>query len=337
MTRSFRCAASPGALLAVLVAGSARAGEAAIVADLHLDTPSQLADRGLPLDAPAGLEAGLVALRAGGVGLATMALWAGKAGVDHPARVERLFARLEAEDARLDAVRVVRTPAEARAAVAAGRIGRLGALQGAAGRGADWEAALAAADLRGLRMVGLVWSRSNRFAGSSGDGGGGLTDDGRRLLAAAQARGLLVDVSHASRPATLAACAAARAPLVASHSGAAAVFDHPRNLSDAEARCIAGTGGVIALNLHAAFLGGAQDLQAAVAHLEHLRALVGARHLAIGSDYDGWIQTPAGLPDAASRPRLIAALAARGWSAEELALLQGEAFLRAWEQAAAVR
>lgn len=335
MTRSFLAAGTRGLAVLVLGAGVARASGPAIVADLHLDTPSQLVERGLGLDAPVGLEAGLVALRAGGVNLATMALWSGKAGVDHPARVARLFSRLEAEDTRLDAVVVVRGPAEARAAAAAGRVGLLVALEGAEGLGADWEPALAAAADRGLRMVGLVWSRSNRFAGSSGDGGGGLSADGRRLLAVAQARGLLVDVSHASRAATAEACALAAAPLVASHSGAAAVFDHPRNLTDAEARCIAATGGVIALNLHAPFLGGGRDLAAAVAHLEHLRAVVGAAHLAIGSDYDGWIQTPGGLPDAASRPRLIAALAARGWTAEELALVQGEAFLRAWERAAA--
>jgi membrane dipeptidase len=59
--------------------------------------------------------------------------------------------------------------------------------------------------------------------------------------------GIMIDVSHASRQTTLEAVAASAAPVIASHSGAWAVYAHPRNLSDAEIHAIANSGGVIQL------------------------------------------------------------------------------------------
>lgn len=45
-----------------------------------------------------------------------------------------------------------------------------------------------------------------------------------------------------------------------------------------------------------------------VAHFEHLREVVGIEHVGIGADYDGVDETPVGLEDVASYPRLLAAL-----------------------------
>lgn len=302
-------------------------------ADLHLDTPSQLVLAGHPLDAGAPLEAGLPRLREGGTNLAVMVLWPGKAGVDHRARMFALLDKMEAEIARLDGVVLVRTPAEARAAAAAGRVGVVFALEGAHGLGADWRADVSALHARGLAMLGLTWSMSNRFAGSSGDGGGGLTADGRELVGEARRRGLLLDVSHASDATAQAVCLGAAAPVVASHSDAHAVRAHDRNLRDALVRCIGESGGVVGLNFHAPFVAAAADADAVARHAAHMASVAGPGVLALGSDFDGWIRTPTDLSDASALPRLWVAMRRAGLSDAEVEAARGENFLRAWQAA----
>lgn len=318
----------------LLLGGLVRGAVAAdLQADLHLDTLTQLLLRNVPLDASTGLEAGLAQLRAGGTNVAVFALWPSRVA-DPVDRVMALLARFEAEDARLDGVALARGPAEARAIAGRGQVAALLSLEGAYGLGDDWRAQLNTLRQRGLSMLGLVWSFSNRFAGSSGDSGGGLTDDGRALIAQARALGLLIDVSHASREATLEVCRAATAPVVASHSDAYALAARARNLTDEEIRCIADTGGVIGLNLHGPFLGGASDVGRAADHLDHLAAVGGFGAVALGSDFDGYIKAPTGLETAAELGALWAELARRGWTAEQIRGVRGENFLRAWEAAA---
>ena len=183
---------------------------------------------------------------------------------------------------------------------------------------------------RGLSMLGLTWSFSNDYAGSSGDGGGGLTTKGRELVAEARRLGVLVDVSHASRATTLDVCRGASIPVIASHSGAAALRAVPRNLSDEEIACIAATGGVIGLNLHGPFLGDAPSVKVAADHLEHLREVGGIGVVALGSDYDGIIQPPPDLKTAADLGKLWDELRRRGWTEPMLDAVRGENFLRAW-------
>ncbi|MFZ5482390.1 MAG: dipeptidase [Myxococcota bacterium] len=293
-----------------------------IQADLHLDTPTQLHRKDVGLDG-AGLEAGLAQLRAGGTNLAVMVLWPPRGtGAEH---VEALLSRMEREDARLDEIALVRDPAEARATIAAGRVAMVYALEGAHGLGD-----LAALHARGLAMLGLTWSFSNPYAGSSGDQGGGLTDAGRKLVAEAQRLGILVDVSHASRQTTLDVCRASAAPIVASHSNADSVAAHARNLSDEEIACIARTGGVIGVNFHASFVGKGASVAKVADHADHLKKVGGAGVVALGSDYDGIITPPPDLADASKLGALWDELRRRGWTEPEIAAARAENFLRAW-------
>lgn len=110
----------------------------------------------------------------------------------------------------------------------------------------------------GARYLGLVHNGHNDLADSAlpqerfGDapneeGGehGGLSALGRDMIARANDLGMMVDVSHASRAATLAAVEASRVPVIASHSSVAALHNHPRNLTDEELKAIAAKGGVV--------------------------------------------------------------------------------------------
>lgn len=309
---------------------AALAGAATVQADLHVDTPTQLHRRGVGLDDP-GLEAGLPALQAGGTNLAVMVFWPPKAQ-GGPVHVQALWERMESEDARLAAVTRVGSPAEARAVAEAGGVAMIYALEGAHGL-EPGPTGLREAWARGVSMVGLTWSFSNAYAGSSGDGGGGLTEAGRTLVAEAQRLGMMIDVSHASPAATRETCALARAPIVASHSNAKAVNPHARNLGDDEIRCIAATGGVIGVNVHGPFVGPSADVARVADHLDHLRAVGGAGVVALGSDWDGIIQPARGLADASGVPALVDELRRRGWTEAELAGFRGENFLRAWQAA----
>jgi membrane dipeptidase len=246
------------------------------------------------------------------------------------AHVESLLSIVEREDARLDAVTLVRSPEEARRVADAGGIGMIYALEGAHGIDTTGIEGLRALHARGLALLGLTWSFSNRFAGSSGDGGGGLTADGRALVDEAQRLGVLIDLSHASKATTLDVCRASSAPVVASHSDAAGVRAHARNLTDEEIGCIAATGGVVGLNLHSTFLGSPADVKKAADHVEYVRKVGGIGAVALGSDFDGLIKAPADLQTAADLGRIWDELRRRGWTDAELRAVRGENFLRAW-------
>jgi membrane dipeptidase len=66
-----------------------------------------------------------------------------------------------------------------------------------------------------------------------------------------------------------------------------------------------------------------------VAHLEHAREVAGVEHIGLGGDYDGVGELPEGLEDVSSYPRLLGALADRGWSDDDLAGLTSRNVLRA--------
>jgi membrane dipeptidase len=180
-------------------------------------------------------------------------------------------------------------------------------------------------------MVGLTWSFSNRFAGSSGDGGAGLTAEGTALVAQLAKDGVIVDLSHASRATTLEVCGASKVPVIASHSDSYSVHANARNLTDEEIRCIAATGGVIGVNLHATFVGGTRDVKAVADHADAIARIGGFGSVALGSDYDGMIKVPAGLEDASRLPALWAELRSRGWTEAQIRGMRGENFLRVWE------
>ena len=73
-----------------------------------------------------------------------------------------------------------------------------------------------------------------------------------------------------------------------------------------------------------------------VAHLEHVREVAGMPSIGLGGDYDGVARQPSGLEDVTGYPRLLARLAERGWSRDDLAALTSGNILRVMERVAAV-
>jgi membrane dipeptidase len=68
-------------------------------------------------------------------------------------------------------------------------------------------------------------------------------------------------------------------------------------------------------------------------HVDHVRRVAGADHVGLGGDYDGNESWPEGLGDVSGYPRLLAELARRGWSDEDLGKLTSGNVLRVLRQA----
>lgn len=182
----------------------------------------------------------------------------------------------------------------------------------------------------GLRSLGPVWSRANAFGygvpfvfPSSPDTGPGLTAAGRRLVAKCAELGIQVDLSHLNEAGFWDVAKLEAGPLVASHSGAHALAPCSRNLTDRQLRTIAATDGLVGIVFSCPFLRSdfADDedtpLSVIVEHARYVADLIGVKHVALGSDFDG-TTIPAPLGDVAGLPRLLDALAESGFSAQEL-------------------
>ncbi|WP_421838457.1 dipeptidase [Novosphingobium sp.] len=102
----------------------------------------------------------------------------------------------------------------------------------------------------GVRIAGFAHFRTNQFADSSTDKAkwDGLSPLGVQLLAEMNRLGVVPDLSHSSDRALDDALRLSKAPLVLTHSGCKAVFDHPRNIDDAHLKALAAAGGVIQIN-----------------------------------------------------------------------------------------
>jgi membrane dipeptidase len=182
----------------------------------------------------------------------------------------------------------------------------------------------------GLRSLGPVWSRPNRFANgvpfispSSPDTGPGLTPAGVALVTRCAELGILVDLSHLNEAGFWDVAGLDAGPLVASHSAAHALCPTSRNLTDRQLDAIAASGGLVGIVYAVRFLRRdfADDpdtpLELIAEHAAYVAERIGVEHVALGSDFDG-ATIPAPLGDAAGVPRLLDALGAAGFDDAEL-------------------
>lgn len=178
----------------------------------------------------------------------------------------------------------------------------------------------------GVRMLGIAHWFHNEFIvpgrqraapdGAFIDDDSVLNPAGVALLERMIALGMIVDVSHARKAllSQIVRINRGRTRLVASHANARGVHDTPRNLSDAEARWIAATGGLIGVSLHRSLVAG--DAAAGVAelvdHIVHLVAVAGPQHVALGTDYGGNIRVLPGLERVELIGRIAEEMSRRG-------------------------
>ena len=310
-------------------------------------------------------------LRAGGVGAQFWSVYVpstmGRDAIG--ATLEQVDAAYRMVDRYADRLARATTADEVEACWASGRIASLLGAEG--GHQIDGSLAVLRMYHRlGVRYLTLTHNDNVAWADSATDERvlGGLSDEGRAVVAEMNRIGMMVDLSHVSAETMRDALDVSTAPVLFSHSSAYALTDHPRNVPDDVLARTAAGGGLCMVSFVPRFVNqanrdwalAAEDaaiaagidpkelarfdpflvelsrtrpeppsyLSDVVAHVEHVRDVAGIDHVGLGGDYDGVTTLPEGLEDVSCYPRLLEALADRGWSAGDLARLTCRNLLR---------
>lgn len=178
----------------------------------------------------------------------------------------------------------------------------------------------------GLRSLGPVWSRPTIFGEgvpfrfpSTGDIGGGLSEDGVRLVKRCDELGIMLDMSHLNEAGFWDIAKHSTKPLVATHSNSHVLSPHARNLTDRQLAAIAESDGMVGLNFAVAFLRADGKMLADVhydvmlRHLDHLIEHLGEDCVGLGSDFDGAV-IPEGMGDCAGLATFRDAMRAHGYN-----------------------
>jgi membrane dipeptidase len=148
-----------------------------------------------------------------------------------------------------------------------------------------------------------------------------LSDGGRELVAALDEHDIVIDLAHTNTPCVLGACEVATRPVFCTHTGVKGVHDHARNISDEEIDAIAELDGVIGVMFAPGFLADSLGADSSVVaeHARYIADRVGVRHVAIGSDYDGWLpKICSDMRDCRDIDKMYRHLTERGFSDDDL-------------------
>lgn len=227
----------------------------------------------------------------------------------------------------------------------------------------------------GVRYMTLTHSETLDWADSATDKPrhNGLTEFGEQVVQEMNRLGMLVDISHVSPDTMKDALRVTRAPIIASHSSALALANHPRNVPDDVLKLMPANGGVIMVNFFPGFITpeGARPMRAMaqaarelkkkypneadfqlameawikehpippcsihtlVDHIEHIVKVAGIDHVGLGSDYDGISAVPKQLEDVSCYPNITQELLNRGYNKEQIHKILGGNLLRAMRKA----
>jgi membrane dipeptidase len=149
----------------------------------------------------------------------------------------------------------------------------------------------------GVKVMQLSYNRESPFgAGVLADPALGLTGLGREAVAAMNANGVALDLSHANPATTAQAMEASTKPVLMTHGGCTAVHNHPRNKTDEQLRALAAKGGVFGVYDLPYLVAPPREatLDDYMAHMTHALNVAGEDHVGIGSDtaYDHFPDTP---------------------------------------------
>lgn len=158
----------------------------------------------------------------------------------------------------------------------------------------------------------------------------GLSPFGKEVVRKMNENGILVDISHAAESTFYDALEVSACPIIASHSSARALCNHPRNLTDEQLKALAAQGGVVQVCLYKGFINeeaAKASLSDAVRHINHIVDLIGIEHVGIGSDFDGDGEL-IGCRASNELINITARLLKEGYDEDDLSKLWGENLLR---------
>lgn len=365
--------------------------ERALVLDTHLDTPSffdlpgwKITDRhsvatdtsevDIPRMKDGGLDGGFWVIYTSSGPLTTEGYAAAKAHM-----IERSDAILRVARENPDTLQLATTADEAERIAASGKRIVYVSVENSLGVGDDVAAMRSfMADLyqRGVRMASPVHVKQNQLADSANEPGkfGGFSQLGRRWLEEVNRLGMIPDASHASDAVFDQMLELSTTPIILSHSGPKAAFDHPRNIDDERIKKLATKGGLIQINsiylaprtnnaerealsrqLNDAPVGPQReaiarkiyainevspvekaDFEMYMASMLHVLKLVGPDHVGLGADWDGGGGL-AGMEDVAALPKITERLVAEGYSEADIHKIMGGNVIRLLRAAEAAK
>lgn len=159
----------------------------------------------------------------------------------------------------------------------------------------------------GVKSLGLTWNNANLVADGVGESrGAGLTDFGKQVVMLNNEYDVLTDVSHICEKGFWDVLEIAKYP-IATHSNSMTVCNHPRNLTDEQAKAMFTKKGMVGIVFNPRFLkeSGTASITDVLRHIDYFCQLGGEKYICLGSDFDGIDQFVSGLEDASKYPQLI--------------------------------
>ena len=194
---------------------------------------------------------------------------------------------------------------------------------------------------RGARYVSLAHNGHSQFSDSNtGEYDGiylhnGLSDLGKEVVRQLNYYGIMIDISHPSKEAIKQMIELSAAPVVASHSSARALRDHPRNLDDEQLNWVKENGGVVQTVALGSYLTDRKDpppnISDFVDHIDYMVEKIGIDHVGISSDFDGGGGI-VGWKDASETMNVTKELRKRGYNNNEIAKIWGGNLLRVLDE-----
>jgi membrane dipeptidase len=172
----------------------------------------------------------------------------------------------------------------------------------------------------GYRMMAPTHFFDTEMGGSAhGVEKGGLTEEGADMVKRMEEKRMIVDIAHASSETIDDILEIATRPVVVSHTGVKGTCDNTRNLSDDQLKTIGGKGGLIGIGFWDTAVCGTTPAAIAAAQ-RHAVAMAGIDNVALGSDFDGAVETPF---DVTGLVQLTDALLASGMTPGDVGKVMG--------------
>ncbi|PYV96266.1 MAG: membrane dipeptidase [Acidobacteria bacterium] len=240
--------------------------DSALVIDTHADTPQRFLDGNYDIASTDPRDPGHISLdkaRLGNLGAEFFSIWVEpKSNEGHFARhtLDLIDSVYEQAARHPDRMMMAYSVADIERARKARKLAALLGIEG--GHSIENDIHLLRDFYRlGVRYMTLSWSNTNEWADSSGDldnpkiqHHNGLTDFGKQVVLEMNRLGMMVDISHVADKTFWDAIATTKAPVIASHSSARALSNHPRNMTDDMLRAVGKNGGVVDVNFYSAFV-----------------------------------------------------------------------------------
>jgi membrane dipeptidase len=216
----------------------------------------------------------------------------------------------------------------------------------------------------GIRQIQLTYNDLNDLgAGCTERVDPGLSDFGIQVVEKMNGLGMLVDLSHCGVRTTLDGIEASKGPVLITHSNCRALSDNPRCKTDEQIKKLAAKGGVMGISTVNFFVSRKErsSTDDVIAHIEYVAKLAGIDHVGLGTDssIQGWraqfptekvfwdfhgqfhykpeanVHWPPFIEELDVPEKLVIIrqrLAARGFSAPDIAKVMGGNFLRVYRE-----